>query len=140
MIYLVLNMETKGELVEIIRKWVQMDNEIRALQKEVNNRKNDKKKISLMLIDTMKNNEIDCFDINNGQIQYTKKNVKKPMTKKVLFDVLSKYYQGDFMKANDMRNYILENREETVKESISRKITSKSSDPEDSEQSKNVPT
>lgn len=118
-------METKGELVEIIRKWVQMDNEIRALQKEVNNRKNEKKKISTLLIDTMKNNEIDCFDIKNGQIQYIKKNVKKPMTKKVLFDVLSKYYQGDFMKANDMRNYILENREEIVKESISRKITSK---------------
>lgn len=121
-------METKGELVEIIRKWVQMDNEIRALQKEVNNRKNEKKKISTLLIDTMKNNEIDCFDIKNGQIQYIKKNVKKPMTKKVLFDVLSKYYQGDFLKANEMRNYILENREETVKESISRKITSKSLD------------
>ena len=121
-------METKGELIEIIRKWVQMDNEIRALQKEVNKRKNDKKKVSTLLIDTMKNNEIDCFDINNGQIQYVKKNVKKPMTKKVLFDVLSKYYGGDFMKANEMRNYILENREETTKESIARKITSKSSE------------
>lgn len=125
-------METKEELVGIIKKWVQMDNEIRALQKEINSRKNEKKKISMLLIDTMKNNEIDCFDIKNGQIQYIKKNVKKPMTKKVLFDVLSKYYQGDFMKANDMRNYILENREETVKESISRKITSKSSDIENS--------
>ena len=50
--------------------------------------------ISTLLIDTMKNNEIDYFDIKNGQIQYIKKNVKKPMTKKVLFDVLSKYYQG----------------------------------------------
>ena len=38
-------METKGELVEIIRNWVQVDNEIRALQKEINTRKNEKKKI-----------------------------------------------------------------------------------------------
>ena len=53
-------METKGELVEIIRNWVQVDNEIRALQKEINTRKNEKKKTSLLLIDTMKNNEIDC--------------------------------------------------------------------------------
>jgi len=123
-------METKGELVEIIRNWVQVDNEIRALQKEINTRKNDKKKTSLLLIDTMKNNEIDCFDIKNGQIQYVKKNVKKPMTKKVLFDVLSKYYEGDYMKANNMRDYILENREESTKETISRKISSKNAETE----------
>jgi len=123
-------METKGELVEIIRNWVQVDNEIRALQKEINTRKNEKKKTSLLLIDTMKNNEIDCFDIKNGQIQYVKKNVKKPMTKKVLFDVLSKYYEGDYMKANNMRDYILENREESTKETISRKISSKNAETE----------
>jgi hypothetical protein len=126
-------METKGELVEIIRNWVQVDNEIRALQKEINTRKNDKKKTSLLLIDTMKNNEIDCFDIKNGQIQYVKKNVKKPMTKKVLFDVLSKYYEGDYMKANNMRDYILENREESTKETISRKISSKNAETETTE-------
>ena len=76
---------------------------------------------------TMKSNEIDCFDINNGQIQYVNKKVKKPMTKKVLFDVLTKYYNGDFLKANEMKDFIMDNREETSKESISRKISSKSS-------------
>jgi len=120
-------METKGELVENIREWVKIDNEIRTLQKEINTRKDEKKKISAALMQTMKSNEIDCFDINNGQIQYVNKKVKKPMTKKVLFDVLTKYYDGDFLKANQMKDFIMDNREETSKESISRKISSKSS-------------
>ena len=102
---------------------MKIDNEIRELQKQQSTRKVEKKKISETLIEIMRKNEIDCFDINDGQIIYNKKSVKKPITKKILFDILSKYYKGDSNKAEDMQNYILENREEVVKESIVRTIT-----------------
>ena len=74
----------------------------------------------------MKEQEIDCFDINDGQITYAKKNIKKPISKKLLLNLLSKYYNGDSTKANELNNYILENREESVKETILRKITDNS--------------
>jgi hypothetical protein len=118
-------METKEELVKTIRDWVKIDNEIRNLSKEINNRKNEKKKLSTLLIETMKKNEIDCFDIKDGQICYTKKNIKKPITKKVLMDILSNFYNGDITKASELNNYIIENREEVVKETIERKLISK---------------
>jgi hypothetical protein len=41
----------------------------------------------------------------------------------MLMDVLSKYYQGDVTKATDVNNFILDNREEVVKESIIHKIS-----------------
>lgn len=116
------NMETKEQLIKTIKEWVKMDNEIRSLTKELNNRKNEKKKISNSLMEIMKKNEIDCFDINDGQICYSKKNIKKPITKKVLMDILSNYYNGDITKANELNNFIIDNREEVVKESIERKI------------------
>lgn len=116
-------METKEQLVKTIKDWVKLDNEIRKLQKEIKQRKDEKAKTSTILMETMKKNEIDCFDINNGQICYTKKNVKKPITKKVLLDILSKYYKGDVLKASEINNFILDNREETVKESIVLKVT-----------------
>ena len=116
-------METKEELIKTIREWVKIDNEIRTLQKEQLNRKNDKKRLSSSLIDIMKKNEIDCFDINDGQIIYNKKNVKKPITKKVLLEILQKYYIEDLLKANDVNNFILNNREESIKEEIVRKIS-----------------
>ena len=115
---------TKEMLIKTIKEWVKNDNEIRELQKQQSIRKVEKKRISELLIKTMRENEIDCFDINDGQILYEKKNIKKPITKKILFNILSKYYKGDSNKAEDMQNYILENREEEVKESIVRIITS----------------
>jgi hypothetical protein len=113
---------TKDILVKNIRQWVKLDNEIRALKKEENNRKNEKKEISNTLIDVMKNNEIDCIDIKDGQLCYTKKNVKKPITKKVLLNILSKYFEGDIDKAEDVNEFILNNREEVTKESLTRKL------------------
>ena len=115
-------MDTKEHLVKTIRDWVRLDNEIKKLQKEQLSRKNDKKKITNSLIEVMKKNEIDCFDINDGQILYSKKNVKKPITKKILLDILGKYYNGDFLKASEVNDFILNNREEETKEAIIHKI------------------
>jgi hypothetical protein len=115
-------METKQQLIDTIKKWVKIDNEIRLLQKEQNNRKKEKKNISNELITVMKNNEIDCFDINDGQIMYSKKSVKKPITQKVLLNLLSTYYNGDVLKASELNDFIMENREETIQEKIVRKI------------------
>jgi len=113
---------TKEQLVKTIKEWVKLDNEIRTLQKEQSKRKNDKKEISTILMDIMKQNSVDCFDLNDGQICYTKKNVKKPITKKMLMETLSTYFDGDLLKASELNNYIIDNRVEEVKESITRKI------------------
>ena len=70
----------------------------------------------------MKENEIDCIDIKDGQICYNQKSVKKPITKKYLLEILSKYFNGDSEKADHANDFILNNREEVIKESIVRKI------------------
>jgi hypothetical protein len=114
-------MESKDQLIKTIREWVKIDNEIRALQNEQNLRKKEKKNISSALMGVMKSNEIDCFELNDGgQLIYNKKNVKKPITKKVLLNILSKYYNGDSSKASELNAFILENREEIIKESLVR--------------------
>ena len=114
---------TKEILITNIKQWVKLDNEIRSLKKEKNIRKNEKKKINDQLIEIMKDNEIDCIDIKDGQICYNQKSVKKPITKKYLMQILAKYFQGDMERAEHANDFILNNREETIKESITRKIT-----------------
>lgn len=115
-------METKDQLVKTIKEWVKIDNEIRALQSEALARKNEKKIISTKLMEVMKSNEIDCFDLKDGQLMYCKKNVKKPITKKNLVNILATYYKGDVTKATELNDFIMDNREEYVKETIVRKI------------------
>jgi Family of unknown function (DUF5760) len=115
-------METKEQLIHHVKTWVKLDNDIRVLQKELASKKTQKKEISAQLMETMKKNAIDCFDIKDGQICYTKKNVKKPITSKKLLELLSTYYSGDLLKANEVNDFLLGNREEIVKEEIVRKV------------------
>ncbi len=115
-------MENKQQLIDSIKDWVKLDNEIRKLQSEITSRKNEKKNVSTKLMQTMNANNIDCFDIKDGQLCYNKRSVKKPITKKGLFDILTKYYNGDLMQATQVNEYIIENREEIVKETLVRKM------------------
>ena len=61
----------KEKLAQNIKGWLQMDKEIQTLQKELKDRKKKKTDYTNALVQTMKNNEIDCFDISEGKIIYT---------------------------------------------------------------------
>ena len=115
-------MSTKEALIKTIKDWVKLDNEIRSLKKEQSARVNEKKELSSALLEIMKSNEIDCVDIKDGQLCYTQQSVKKPITKKNLLTILSKYYKGDIETANTITEFISNNREEVIKETITRKI------------------
>jgi len=114
-------MDTKEQLINIIKEWVKIDNEMRDLQKQMKNLRNQKKGKSNELIHIMKTNQIDCFDIKDGKINYHRKNMKKPMTQKSLLGVLNKYFDN-VEKAIEVNQYILDNRQEVIKETIIRKI------------------
>jgi hypothetical protein len=118
----------KEDLVRIIKEWVKNDNETRTLQKEIIKRKVDKKNITIRLMEIMKQNQIDCFDINDGHILYKKKTVKKSITKSLLMNILSNYYEGNEEKATEVNTYIMDNRPVITTESIVRKINTKQLD------------
>ena len=115
-------METKEELVANIKEWIKIDTEISQLQTEIKSRKNKKKQLSETLMNTMKKNEIDCFDINGGSLVYKKNTVKKPINAKTLISTLSSYFESTPAKAEELTKFILDNREEQLKETIKRKI------------------
>jgi hypothetical protein len=115
-------METLDQLKQTVRDWVKYDNEIRALNKEIAIRRNEKKEKSKQLVEVMRQNKLDIFDIKDGQIMYVKKNKKKPVTQKQLLTLFTTYY-NDAKKAEEMHTFIMDNREEVVEETIQRKIT-----------------
>ena len=65
-------MESKEELVKNIREWISMDEQIKSLQGEIKKRRDRKKELTSALVNVMKEHEIDCFDINNGKLIYSK--------------------------------------------------------------------
>ena len=115
-------METKEQLIRVVKEWVNIDNEIRKHNNIVKKLKLDQKEVSVNLMETMKQNEIECFDLNNGSIVYKKNKTKKALSKQSLYNILNDYFKGDQQTVDNLGKYILDNRQEVVKETIHRKI------------------
>ena len=114
-------METKEQLVNNVKEWIKIDNEITQLKAEIKERNNKKKSLTENLVVTMKNNSIDCFDINGGSLMYKKNTVKKPINAKTMITLLQNYYSTTPNKAEEITKFIMENRQEEIKETIKRK-------------------
>ena len=115
-------METKEQLVSNIKEWIKIDTEISQLRQEIKELNNKKKTMTENLVNVMKTNNIDCFDINDGSLIYKKSKVKKPINSKTLLNSLQNYYKDNHQIAEDLTKYILDNREEQIKEIIKRKL------------------
>ena len=114
-------METKEQLVNNIKEWIKMDGEILKLKMDIKERNNKKKLLTNDLVDVMKKNEIDCFDITGGALVYKKNKVKKPINGKTLLSALQNYYKDQPTVAEDLTKHIMSSREEQIKETIKRK-------------------
>ena len=115
-------METKDQLVSHIREWITVDNEIKVLQKQLKERREQKKTLTGSLVDVMKSNEIDCFDINDGKLVYAKTKTRTPLSKKHLLNSLLMYYKDDADKAQSISKFIMDSRDVKTNESIRRKL------------------
>jgi hypothetical protein len=115
-------METKDQLVNNIKEWIKIDNEITKLKSEIKDRNNKKKSLTEDLVKVMKTNSIDCFDINGGALVYKQNKVKKPINGKSLLTALQNYYKTDPKMAEDITKHVMNSREEQVRETIKRKI------------------
>ena len=115
-------MEAKEQLINNIKDWIKIDNEISQLKSEIKDRTNKKKMLTENLVTVMKSNSIDCFDITGGALIYKKNKVKKPISSKTLLSALQNYYKDDANLAEELAKHIMDSREENIKETIKRKI------------------
>ena len=113
---------TKEQLKDHLRQWVRVENEIGTLSAEIKKRKLIHQQLSASLLRVMKQNEIDCFDIANGRIVYSKTKTRAPLNNGQLKHALTTYYKEDVEKANSLTEFLLASRVEKTRESIKMKI------------------
>jgi hypothetical protein len=115
-------MTTKEKLTQNIKKWLQNEKEMKILQKELKERRAKKVEYSLTLVELMKNNEIDCVDINEGKIMYTQNKVKNTINKKHLMECMEKYFSNEpDVQPDEIVKFILDNRTTNIKDVIRHK-------------------
>ena len=108
-------------LIDNIKNWITLDNDVKNLQQQIKIKRKEKKKYTNLLVDTMKTNSIDVFDINDGKLLYTRNKIKTPLSKKHLISSISKFFDDDTTTIDNLCNFILNTREEKIKENIKRK-------------------
>lgn len=114
-------MENQKEiLIENVREWIKIDEDVKALQKNARDLRKRKKEITDNLIKIMKQNEIEYLDVKNDTLEYTKNITKKGLSKKLLIESVKKYYSDNETLADSLITHILDSRTETVKETIKR--------------------
>ena len=109
------------ELVNNVKRWITIDNEIKEMQKKMKAFRKEKKALTESLVNVMKENEIDCFDIQNGQLQYTRTKTKAPLSKKHLLTSLMTFFENDKSTVEKLGTFILDSRQEKIRENIKRK-------------------
>ena len=116
-------LSAKVELITNIKEWIKIDTDINKLKTEIKEKTSKQKELTNTLVNVMKNNSIDCFDINGGSLIYKKRKTRKTISGKYLLAQLEEYYKDKPEVAKEITNKVLENREEVIKEEIKRKIS-----------------
>ena len=112
----------KNELIQNIKEWISLDNEISKLKLEAKNKTARKKELTNSLIQIMKSNSIDCFDINGGSLIYKEKKTPKTISSKYLLEQLNDIYKDTPDIALEIKNKVWNNRIKNVKGEITRKV------------------
>jgi hypothetical protein len=103
------NQSFKTQLKQIVKEYLDIDNEIATLQKALKERKDKKEKLSKMILGTMKNKDIQQMNVNNEKLVYSVTQYKTPLTKPYLNNVLNDYFNNED-KAHNVLEHILGNR------------------------------
>ena len=115
-------MSENKPLIEIVKSWVTLDNQIRALTNKLKDLRKEKKTKNEEMIRVMKENQIDNFDLKDGQILYKKETKREALTQKRLLDILSKHPQLGEEQAKHLNQFIYDRRKVTEHAVIARRI------------------
>ena len=111
----------KETLQSSVKEYLSLDDQIKALNKAVKERRDRKKKLSVSILSLMKQFEINNMNTSNGKLVYSVTKTKEPLTKKSLHRTLNIYF-GSSDKANQLSQFVMENRKEIERVQLKRKI------------------
>ena len=115
---------SKEDLIHTVKKWVQLDNQIKQLNTMLKKLRNDKKEHNIQMVEMMKANQIDNLELKDGQIQYKKYAKRESLTQKKLLDILSKHPQLQSDQVKMLNDYVYENRKVVETDMVIRKTFS----------------
>jgi len=114
----------KEQLKSNVKLYLEMDDQIKALNKAIIERRKKKNELSEEILGTMKKFEIDNMNTKNGKLIYSSTKSTKPLNKSNLISGLNLYFK-DEDKAKNVSKLVLDSREKVEKVKLRRTINKK---------------
>lgn len=101
----------KGQMIEIIKEWIDLEKELQVLNTEIRAKRKQKKIMSQAIVEIMKKNELDTIDTNSGKIIYSQRKTKKALNQDKLISLLSEHSELSDVQCKTLTDEIFNNRE-----------------------------
>ena len=111
----------KQALQQDVKDYLEIDDQIKALNKAIKERRDKKKALSEEILGTMKKFEINNMNTKNGKLIYAISKSRKGLNTKSLVRGLNLYFK-DEMKATEVGKIVMDSREVVEKVSLRRTI------------------
>lgn len=98
------------EFKEKIKRWLELDDDIKTLQKAIKDRKTLKNELTPEILEFMDQHDIKDLNTRDGRLQYSKSTTKKALNKKTLTNRLTDFFK-DLSKGEKVADFILNNRD-----------------------------
>jgi hypothetical protein len=85
----------RNKTIGDVKQWMQLDAEIQALKRQARALEVQKKELTKQLVATMRDHEIDEFDLTDGKLVRQTQKTKTPLSRKYLADCFSKFFKGE---------------------------------------------
>jgi hypothetical protein len=105
---------------EDVKKWIDIDDKVLALSKEILALKKQRLEFNTKIVDFMRNYKIEDLNTNNGKLEYRVKHAKKGLSSKIIHENLLSYFKTDKEQAETIYKYLLANRIDIDKETLKR--------------------
>ena len=105
-----------------VKEYLEIDDYIKALNKALKQKRDQKKKLQESILEAMTKFEIDNMNTKGGNLVYSKTTTKKGLNKTNLLSGLLLYFKNNEDTAKDACTVIMENRPKVEKICLKRKI------------------
>lgn len=110
----------KEQLQLYVKQWITYDDEIKALQQAIKERKKLKNEISDVIMNFMAQNEIPHFNLSDGKLIYSKSQQTQPVNLNYLKEALPKSNLLSQQQYQELFDYIQNNRAKKITTKLKR--------------------
>ena len=108
---------TQYRIEDLIKKWFELDKEIRELNQKIKEKTKYKMKLNPYIMKEMKSRNIKKFNTNTGSsVRYVSHKAPKPVNKQFMIKKLTEYFGNNEHKAKEIAEFLYNNRETYIKQ------------------------